>query len=95
MDILKKLDTFNGYVPASMCMASLAYVAGYLIRVLEREIPCIDCLRELSVASCSSPLLSIVKALYTRKPSSPTKMFSPKHCHLSDYECSSGKGDQS
>lgn len=44
-----------------MSTASLAYVGGYLVKVLEKEISCIDCIQEISVASCSSPLLRLIR----------------------------------
>lgn len=44
-----------------MNTASLAYVAGYLVKVIEREVSCSICLGELTSSSSSSKLLSLVK----------------------------------
>lgn len=44
-----------------MNTASLAYVGGYVVRVIEKEISCEDCLCQISVPACSSPLLQFIK----------------------------------
>lgn len=52
---------YTGFVPVSMNTASLAYVGGFLIKVLEREVTCAVCISELTATSCTSKLLHLIK----------------------------------
>lgn len=40
--------------------AALAYVAGYIVKILEQTIDCNSCIESVGAANCSSPLVSLI-----------------------------------
>ncbi|XP_063239296.1 uncharacterized protein LOC134540457 [Bacillus rossius redtenbacheri] len=55
------LDENLEETPVTLQIASLAMIAGYLVRVAEENFNCAYCLEQISTPDCDSPLLRLIK----------------------------------